>query len=44
VPPVDHNERTPSSAFRPTEDIKEIEVDPNDPTKIVRIRTQLPTK
>ncbi|XP_025815581.1 uncharacterized protein LOC112892662 [Panicum hallii] len=40
----DHNEPTLSSALRLTEDTKAIGVDPNDPTKTVRIGTQLPTK
>jgi hypothetical protein len=35
------NEATSSSAFRPTEDTKAINVDPNDPTKTMRIRAQL---
>jgi hypothetical protein len=38
------NEPTSSSAFRLTEDTKEINVDPNDPTKTVRIKAQLLTK
>jgi hypothetical protein len=40
----DHNEPTLSSSFRLTEDTKAVEVDPNDPTKTVRIGTQLMTK
>jgi hypothetical protein len=40
----DRNESTPSSIFCPSEDTKAIEVDPNDPTKTVRMGTQLPTK
>jgi hypothetical protein len=40
----DHNEPTLSSAFRPTEDTKAIEVNPNNLTKTVRIVTQLPAK
>jgi hypothetical protein len=40
----DSNEPTSSSAFHPTEDIKAIGVDPNDPTKTVRIGAQLPAK
>jgi hypothetical protein len=40
----DRNEPTSSSAFRQTEDTMAVEVDPNDPTKNLRIGTQLPTK
>jgi hypothetical protein len=41
---LERNEPIASSAFRPTEDTKMVEVDPNDPTKTMRIGTQLPTK
>jgi hypothetical protein len=40
----DRNKPTLSSAFRQTEDTMAVKVDPNDPTKTLRIRTQLPTK
>jgi hypothetical protein len=40
----DFNESTSSSAFRPTEDTKAIGIDPNDLTKTVRIKAQLPAK
>jgi hypothetical protein len=36
---TDHNEPTSSSTFRPTEDTKAVEVDPNDLTKPVQIGT-----
>jgi hypothetical protein len=39
----DRNEPASSSAFRLTE-TKAIEVDPNDPTKTVRMGTKLPSK
>jgi hypothetical protein len=38
------NEPSPFSAFRSIHDTKTIEVDPNDPTKTVHIRTQLLAK
>ncbi|XP_066351485.1 uncharacterized protein [Miscanthus floridulus] len=41
---LDCNELTSSSAFRPTEETKAVEIDPTDPTKMVRIRTKLSAK
>jgi hypothetical protein len=40
----DRNEPTSSNAFHPIENTKATEFDPNDPTKTVRIGTQLMTK
>ncbi|XP_066337320.1 uncharacterized protein [Miscanthus floridulus] len=40
----DCNQPTSSSAFRPLEETKTVGIDPADPTKMVRIGTQLPTK
>ncbi|XP_066355049.1 uncharacterized protein [Miscanthus floridulus] len=40
----DFNQPTPSSAFRPLEETKTVGIDPVDPSKMVRIGTQLPTK
>ena len=40
----DCNGPTSSSAFYPTEEAKVVEIDPTDPTKMVRIETKLPAK
>ena len=40
----DCNKPTSSMAFRPLEETKAVGVDPTDPTKTVRIGTQLPAK
>ena len=40
----DYNKPTSSMAFRPLEETKAIGIDPTDPTKAVRIGTQLPAK
>ena len=40
----DCNKPTSSTAFRPLEETKAVEIDPTDPTKMVRIDTQLPAK
>ncbi|XP_066384618.1 uncharacterized protein [Miscanthus floridulus] len=40
----DYNGPTSSSAFHPTEETKAVEIDPTDPTKMVRIKTKLPAK
>ncbi|XP_066323424.1 uncharacterized protein [Miscanthus floridulus] len=40
----DYNKPTPSTAFYPLEETKTVGIDPTDPTKMVRIGTQLPTK
>ena len=40
----DCNKPTSSTAFRPLEETKAVGIDPTDPTKMVRIRTQLPAK
>ncbi|XP_034604589.1 uncharacterized protein [Setaria viridis] len=40
----DYNEPTSMSAFHPIEETKVVEVDPSDPTMMVRIRIKLPTK
>ena len=41
---LDCNKLTSSVAFRPLEETKAVGIDPTNPTKMVRIRTQLPTK
>ena len=41
---LDYNKLTSSTAFRSLEETKAVGIDPTDPTKMVRIRTQLPTK
>ncbi|XP_066351380.1 uncharacterized protein [Miscanthus floridulus] len=41
---LDCNKPTSLMAFRPLEETKAVGIDPTDPTKIVWIRTQLPTK
>ena len=40
----DCNKPTSSMAFYPLEETKAVGIDPTDPTKMVRIWTQLPTK
>ncbi|XP_066351734.1 uncharacterized protein [Miscanthus floridulus] len=40
----DCNGPTSSSAFHPTKETKAVEIDPTDPTKMVRIGTKLPAK
>ncbi|XP_066311399.1 uncharacterized protein [Miscanthus floridulus] len=40
----DCNQPTSSSAFRPLEETKTVGINPTNPTKIVRIGTQLPAK
>ena len=40
----DYNKPTSSMAFCPLEETKVVGIDPTDPTKTVRIRTQLPAK
>ena len=40
----DYNKPTSSTAFRPLKETKAVGIDPTDPTKMVRIGTQLPTK
>ena len=40
----DCNQPTSSSAFRPLEETKTVEIDPTNPTKTVRIGSQLPAK
>ncbi|XP_066365371.1 uncharacterized protein [Miscanthus floridulus] len=40
----DYNKPTSSMAFHPLEEAKAVGIDPANPTKTVRIRTQLPTK
>ena len=40
----DCNKPTSSTAFRPLEETKAVGIDPTDPTKMVRIRTQLSAK
>ena len=40
----DCNKPTSSTSFRPLEETKAVGIDPTNPTKTVRIRTQLPTK
>ena len=40
----DCNEPISSITFHPTKETKAVGIDPTDPTKMVRIRTKLPTK
>jgi len=40
----DYNKPNSSMAFRPLEETKAVGIDPTDPTKMVRIRTQLLAK
>ena len=45
IPAVpDCNKPTSSMAFRPLEETKVVGINPTDPTKMVRIGTQLPAK
>ena len=41
---LDYNGPTSSSAFHPTKEIKALEIDPADPTKMVWVRTKLRAK
>ena len=41
---LDYNQPTSSSAFRPLEETKMVGIDPTNPTKTVRIETQLSAK
>ena len=41
---LDCNKPTSSTAFHPLEETKAVGIDPTDPTKMMRIRTQLPAK
>ena len=41
---LDCNGLTSSSAFHPTEETKAMEIGPTDLTKMVQVRTKLPTK
>ncbi|XP_066361036.1 uncharacterized protein [Miscanthus floridulus] len=41
---LDCNQPTSSSAFRPLEETNMVGIDPTNPTKTVRIGTQLPAK
>ena len=41
---LDYNKLTASMAFRPLEETKAVGIDPTDPTKMVRIGTQLLAK
>ena len=41
---LDYNKPTSSMAFRPHEETKAVGINPTDPTKMVRIGTQLPAK
>ncbi|XP_066358039.1 uncharacterized protein [Miscanthus floridulus] len=41
---LDCNQPTSLSAFRPLEETKTVGIDPTNPTKTVRIGTQLPAK
>ena len=40
----DYNKPNSSTSFRPLEETKAVGIDPTDPTKMVRIGTQLPAK
>lgn len=39
-----HSEPSSSNTFQPAEDTREVQIDPVDPAKVVRIGTQLPPK
>ncbi|XP_066363990.1 uncharacterized protein [Miscanthus floridulus] len=41
---LDYNGPTSSSAFHLTEETKVVEIDPTDPTKMVRVKTKLSAK
>ncbi|XP_066311195.1 uncharacterized protein [Miscanthus floridulus] len=41
---LDRNGQTSLSTFHPTKETKVVEIDPSNPTKMVRIRTKLPAK
>ena len=41
---LDYNKPTSSTAFRPLEESKTVGINPTNPTKMVRIGTQLPAK
>ena len=41
---LDYHKPTSSMAFHPLEETKAVGIDPTDPTKTVRIKTQLPAK
>ena len=41
---LDYNKPTSSTAFHPIEETKAVEIDPTDPTKMVRIRAMLLAK
>ena len=41
---LDYNKPTSSTAFHPLEETEAVGIDPTDPTKTVRIETQLPAK
>ena len=41
---LDYSKPTSSTAFRPLEETKVVGINPTDPTKMVRIGTQLPPK
>ena len=41
---LEYNKPTSSMAFRPLKETKAVGIDPADPTKTVRIGTQLPAK
>ena len=41
---LDCNKPTSSTTFHPPEETKAVGIDPTDPTKMVRIGTQLPAK
>ena len=41
---LDCNKPTSSTTFRPLEETKVVGIDPTDPTKTVRVETQLPAK
>ena len=41
---IDHNGQTSSSTFHPTKETKAVEIDPSNPTKMVRIGIKLLSK
>ena len=41
---LDYNKPTSLTAFQPLKETKAVGIDPTDPTKMVCVRTQLPTK
>src|ERR1041384_3966756 len=40
----DSNKSSDTAAFKPVEDLRSIELDPEDPSKTIQVRTALPSK